>query len=124
MPTIKDLGDQWPFPAVNEAYKRGDDTWFRTTERIAWDLIESVPTVRCAGYEFMGEPFTHVDGYPVHCAIVRIGARHYLRNVEHHARWSRFGFQQAANDRGTDVIWNIRHYKIAFARNQILKRKF
>lgn len=81
MPTIKDLGDQWPFPAVNEAYKRGDDTWFRTTERIAWDLIESVPTVRCAGYEFMGEPFTHVDGYPVHCAIVRIGARYYLRHV-------------------------------------------
>lgn len=75
----------WPYPAVYNMFKAGDDSWREVSEETFYDQLGAVPPVKNHGNAFMvGEAADHIDGYVIHTAFVCIsndtGSRYFCRN--------------------------------------------
>jgi len=74
----------WPYPAVYNMFKAGDDSWREVSEETFYDQLGAVPPVKNHGNAFMvGEAADHVDGHEIHAAFVCIendtGSRYFGR---------------------------------------------
>lgn len=81
-PYIVDLGDAHPWPTIADARRAGDRSWFMTTRERSDDALNALPPRYFSGGFFMGEPAAHDDrGVAIYAAFVKVGARHYTREV-------------------------------------------
>lgn len=77
---IINLGDAWPFPAVDDARRRGERTWFQVSQARYDYFIEVLPPIYFPGGFFVSEAASHDDrGVPIYSAFVEIAGRYYCR---------------------------------------------
>lgn len=82
MTAIIDLGDAWPWPVIAESRRKGESTWFRTSEANYWQALDAVPPKYFPGGFFMGEASAHDDrGVAVYAAFVEYANGYYCREV-------------------------------------------
>lgn len=83
---IVDLGDAWPYPAITDAWRAGDATWFLVSKDRAMDALEAVPPRYIPGMSpasfMMGECAAHdARGVEVYTAFILMAGRYYARNL-------------------------------------------
>ena len=70
----------WPYPAVSEAYRAGQDEWTEIDEEQMYYFLEVLPPRYFTGGFFVGEPAAHDSrGVPVHAAVVKARGRYFMR---------------------------------------------
>jgi hypothetical protein len=85
---IQNLGDEWPFPTITDAYRGGDRNFFEVSERVFDEQLACLPPIYdeyTMGYTIfrISEEWDTVNNEPIHTLYIQLnresGVRYFCK---------------------------------------------
>ena len=80
MTTIQPAGMEWAYPAIEQDWHEGRDTWREVSEEFYGEALEVLPPVYVSGGFMVGEPHSHnAAGDEIRALFAEVGGKFYAR---------------------------------------------